>query len=1033
MRKRLKKLISGIICTSMGVALLQTLGSISAPTKALAADTSIITLDGNDVNADNVNGLTYKGFGLLTANSTSDLLLDYKAEHPEKYMEMMQSLFGGERPIMTHVKIEMGNDRNNSTGAEACTMRTEDEEANVRRNVGFQLAADAKKINPDVKVSILRWNKPAWAKTNKQTYEWYKKTILAAYETYGYMVDYVNPNVNERWDKNNDVNNTKEFAGYVKAENSSTISDPTALALYQKMKYIVTDEAEQFAEDAVDALKTDEEFAKIVSVAGYHYPNTATNKSDLIDIAEKMDKEVWCSEGQATFSDSVYRPATGTGIGGTCSALEMGNFIIKSFQETRRTHVVYQPAISAFYQGGQYSSKELITAQDPWSGYVRYDAGLLVLNHLSKFAVTGWENETNTAGIWRAVPTATRSTVTGDRTADGMNDADSYLTLASPDKKDFSTICVNNSPYKKTYSISVKNMNMAAGKTLEQWETKAASSGAYDSNYMKYLGDIKADASGNYTFEVEPYSVVTVSTLSNKNNPEVTDGLPKSDTKRSVLDMGGDTLYEDDFDYSGKTMPIVDDNGKIGTATESYIEARGGETSAVARYTHIVNGAFEAYKRADGQYVLRQQLDDKATGVGSAWGKSDAVALIGDYRWMNYKASVDILFEDTKASASNASISIRQTAGGTRLSQSAGYTFTIDKTGAWTLVRKKTTASTDKKNDVVASGTITDTKVFSSGFNAWNNIALEGNGNVITAYVNNKLIATYKDTNPITSGRVGLGSSYAFTQFDNLKITKVKEKPAYYSEYIDNLELFSKEDVTSTKLKYNGNWSHQCAQGMFVYDRSASFSNNVGDSLTYTFTGCGVDVIGTMKADKCKLKVTVDGKVTAKNAVVSQADDMGTNFSVSNLAYGKHTVAFEVTEGKWCVDAIGIHGNDGVTVRKGDKHTIGALKYVVTDVKKNTVAVTGLTKKSAKSVTIPATVKVDGKSYKVTAINTKAFYNCKSLKTIKISSTTISSVGKNAISGIDKKAVIKCNKKCVKAYKKLFSKKTGFKKTMKIK
>ena len=31
-----------------------------------------ITVDGNDIRANNVNGLTYKGFGLLSANSTSD-------------------------------------------------------------------------------------------------------------------------------------------------------------------------------------------------------------------------------------------------------------------------------------------------------------------------------------------------------------------------------------------------------------------------------------------------------------------------------------------------------------------------------------------------------------------------------------------------------------------------------------------------------------------------------------------------------------------------------------------------------------------------------------------------------------------------------------------------------------------------------------------------------------------------------------------------------------------------------------------------
>lgn len=104
-----------------------------------------ITVDGNDIRANNVNGLTYKGFGLLSANSTSDLLMDYKAQNPEAYAELLQYLFGGKYPIMTHVKLEMGNDRNNSTGSEASTKRSRYEKANVLRNPGWQLAADAQK------------------------------------------------------------------------------------------------------------------------------------------------------------------------------------------------------------------------------------------------------------------------------------------------------------------------------------------------------------------------------------------------------------------------------------------------------------------------------------------------------------------------------------------------------------------------------------------------------------------------------------------------------------------------------------------------------------------------------------------------------------------------------------------------------------------------------------------------------------------------------------------------------------------------
>ena len=136
-----------------------------------------VTVKGEDVQAAaaNVNGLTYKGFGMLNGNSTSNLLLDYKYENPDKYQEMMQYLFGGKYPLFTHIKMEMGNDGNNSTGAEACTMRYENEEADASRSPGFVMAADAKKINPQVKVSILRWEMPKWV-ANKEW--WILSTLI---------------------------------------------------------------------------------------------------------------------------------------------------------------------------------------------------------------------------------------------------------------------------------------------------------------------------------------------------------------------------------------------------------------------------------------------------------------------------------------------------------------------------------------------------------------------------------------------------------------------------------------------------------------------------------------------------------------------------------------------------------------------------------------------------------------------------------------------------------------------------------------
>lgn len=99
------------------------------------------------------------------------------------------------------------------------------------------------------------------------------------------------------------------------------------------------------------------------------------------------------------------------------------------------------------------------------------------------------------------------------------------------------------------------------------------------------------------------------------------------------------------------------------------------------------------------------------------------------------------------------------------------------------------------------------------------------------------------------------------------------------------------------------------------------------------------------------------------------------------------------------------------------------IKYTVTSTKE--VKVTGTAKKSIRSVTIPATVKYKRTTYKVTSIGSKAFYNCKKLKTVTIKSRKLKSVGKNAFKGIYKKAKVTVPKSKYKAYRKLF-KKAGF-------
>lgn len=131
-------------------------------------------------------------------------------------------------------------------------------------------------------------------------------------------------------------------------------------------------------------------------------------------------------------------------------------------------------------------------------------------------------------------------------------------------------------------------------------------------------------------------------------------------------------------------------------------------------------------------------------------------------------------------------------------------------------------------------------------------------------------------------------------------------------------------------------------------------------------------------------------------------------------------------------------------------------QVVSANTKQPTVTYVQNLKKTATSVAVPAQVKIGGVTYKVVAIESKAFANdkklktviigknittigknafagCKKLKKITIKSTKLKSgtIGKNAFKGTAKNLVVKVPRKQYKAYKKFLKKKGN--KTVKIK
>ena len=202
------------------------------------------------------------------------------------------------------------------------------------------------------------------------------------------------------------------------------------------------------------------------------------------------------------------------------------------------------------------------------------------------------------------------------------------------------------------------------------------------------------------------------------------------------------------------------------------------------------------------------------------------------------------------------------------------------------------------------------------------------------------------------------------------------------------------------------------------------------------------------KAVTPSVTVTLNGKKLKK----------GTDYTVSyanNTKAGSTASVIITGKGKY----VGTTTKDfeiAAIPAKGKVYTAGNLKYKVTKsaYKNGTVSVYAPVKKTLTSVSIPATVKINGYTFQVTAIGNKAFAGCTKLKSVKIgakvttigkeafsgckaltsitiSSNVLKAVGSSAFKGISAKAVIKVPAAKLSAYQKLLKGK-GQKSSVKI-
>lgn len=793
---------------------------------SLSAEERTMTVNIDLATASLAKNTRWKGFGLISANNSSRLLLDYKYEQPERYDEILNYLFGEDGLNISHIKVEMGSDINSSSGTEPATMRSSDEKADVTRGAGFQLAADAKKIDPDITLDMLWWSEPRWVTDSDDVYaaryKWYRETLVAAFETYGLKFDYVSATRNER---DNDPAWTVYLSQHLK-------SDTNAPYDFSGIKVV---DGEGICHWAISGMMLDKEkypeLLDAVDVVGSHY--TSWSDDNTRRLRSEYGKEIWFSEASSpmSYAQGACR-YDGSGISGINGALDVANRIITMYPGGGMTLYELQPAVASYYDGATYSQKQLILANEPWSGYYLLDSGFYMCLHFSRFIKPDWA--------------FVESACAGDGKAggDGHSIVDatySYMTCTDPETGDYSTVITNTTSEPITYTFNI----IGAGRSdipLYVWETRGPDKGVWNENYFRLHKTVTPE-NGSLTVTVEPYSIVTITTLE-------TERGEFREYKSRLLELP----YTDNFKYS-----------------DEYLSARGG----APRYTTDEGGAFEVVD-LDGSKVLIQKITEKTHA--EEWGYTPSpVTNFGDDRWFNYSVSADVRFANSDDPKNNsAAVGLRYNLAD---SGASGWKLQLDEAGEWFLqIGYKT----------VATGNVT----LKDG---WNELKIEAVNCTIRGYVNGELVGEVNESTESfimqPAGRAALYSSYHNNCFDNVKVEPIKGADTYISRL----------DDTDDGITYEGDWSHSLMDSFKNYKRTAS-TGGVGASFTVKFDGTGILLTG-VEDGEAVIGTSLDGNMMDSDLTVPKTSNRQAFYALFGLENGHHTLKVTVKKDSVMLDA----------------------------------------------------------------------------------------------------------------------------------
>ncbi|MFC5449981.1 RICIN domain-containing protein [Paenibacillus aestuarii] len=425
---------------------------------------STVNIDGTG------SGRVFDGEGVLSGGGgNTKLLIDYPEPYRSDILDyLFKPNFGAS---YQELKFEIGGDINSTSGTEPSHARTRDENANPVMTRGYEtwLINEAKKRNPNIKLSALQWGAPAWVGNmwSQDNADYLVSYIKGLKSVWGYDLDYIGGSQNESY------NGTSQQARDYIVNILRPTLDRNGLS---NVKIVAPD---IYGNDwgFADKIVNDPALKNAVAAIGYHYVNSTSTSN-----AQNSGLPIWESEGW-------------TGIGDWNGAFNLAKEMNLNYINAKLTKTDVWHLIGAQYNNTAWAHSGIMQANSPWSGNYVVQPAVWAAAHTTQFAAPGWQYLDSGSGI-----------------APGGS---SYVTFKNPNSGDYSIVIVSGgSPESMTFNLTGGLSNGA----VHVWKSNSSAQFIQQS-------DIQPNA-GSYSINLEANSIYTLTTTTGQQKGAAANAIP---------------------------------------------------------------------------------------------------------------------------------------------------------------------------------------------------------------------------------------------------------------------------------------------------------------------------------------------------------------------------------------------------------------------------------------------------------------------------------------------------------------------------